>query len=116
MDGSCIPVSGFDRGIRTGRDGCAGPERSVLIGHHVFDGQRVHIVHHGFHYAIVDEADSILIDEARIPLIIAGAAEDTPAESEILAEIAKKLKAETDFQFDEHFRNVSLTDSGLKSA
>jgi len=50
------------------------------------------IVHRPFHYAIVDEADSILIDEARVPLIIAGAAEDTIADAYRIAHVARQLE------------------------
>ncbi|MFQ5631968.1 MAG: DEAD/DEAH box helicase, partial [bacterium] len=72
------------------------------------------IVHRAFNFAIVDEADSILIDEARVPLIIAGAAEDTIAETFHMAQIAHQLEEKNDFEFDEYARNFHLTENGLK--
>ncbi|PIQ66485.1 MAG: preprotein translocase subunit SecA [Candidatus Zambryskibacteria bacterium CG11_big_fil_rev_8_21_14_0_20_42_18] len=70
----------------------------------------------GHYYAIVDEIDSILIDEARTPLIISG---NTGAAGELyekFAKIAQGLKAETDFTVDEKLRAVSLTDDGISKA
>ncbi len=72
------------------------------------------IVHRDFHYAIIDEADSILIDEARVPLIIAGAAENFVVDTFRMAQIARGLHENIDFQFDEYARNIFLTDQGLK--
>ena len=68
-----------------------------------------------FFYAIVDEVDSILIDEARTPLIISGPAEDT---SELYAKVdAVVVKlTESDFKKDEKDRHVTLTESGVDSA
>lgn len=67
----------------------------------------------GFHFAIVDEVDSILIDEARTPLIISGAAEDS---SELYRQIDKvmPLLSDTDFEKDEKQRNITLTESGVE--
>ncbi len=70
------------------------------------------IVHRNFNYALIDEADSILIDEARIPLIIAGAADDFLADTYRLADLARKLEKGIDFEFDEYARNYFLTDYG----
>lgn len=75
---------------------------------------REKIVHRDFNYAIVDEADSILIDEARVPLIIAGGSEDYVADTYYLAKISRDLEENQDYQFDEYGRNVYLTDDGLK--
>ncbi|MCI0493763.1 accessory Sec system translocase SecA2, partial [candidate division KSB1 bacterium] len=75
---------------------------------------RTNIVHRDFHYAVIDEADSILIDEARVPLIIAGASDDFVADSFRMAQIARGLQEKIDFQFDEYARNIFLTDQGLK--
>jgi len=72
------------------------------------------VVHRDFHYTIIDEADSILIDEARVPLIIAGASEDFVADTFRMAQIARCLQENIDFQFDEYARNIFLTDHGLK--
>ena len=65
-----------------------------------------------FFYAIVDEVDSILIDEARTPLIISGPAEDT---SELYAKVDAVVAqlTESDFKKDEKDRHVTLTESGV---
>jgi preprotein translocase subunit SecA len=66
-----------------------------------------------FNYAIVDEADSILIDEARTPLIISGSAEDS---SELYNKINIVIPhlTDADFEKDEKQRSVTLTDSGVE--
>ncbi len=69
-------------------------------------------VHRLFHFAIIDEADSILIDEARIPLVIAGASDDYLADTYYMADIVRKLEKSIDFEFDEFARNIHLTDIG----
>ena len=68
-----------------------------------------------FFYAIVDEVDSILIDEARTPLIISGPAEDT---SELYAKVDAVVAqlTESDFKKDEKDRHVTLTESGVDNA
>ncbi len=68
-----------------------------------------------FFYAIVDEVDSILIDEARTPLIISGPAEDT---SELYAKVDAVVAqfTESDFKKDEKDRHVTLTESGVDTA
>ena len=68
-----------------------------------------------FFYAIVDEVDSILIDEARTPLIISGPAEDT---SELYAKVDAVVAqfGESDFKKDEKDRHVTLTESGADTA
>ena len=58
---------------------------------------RADIVHHNFNFAIIDEADSILIDEARIPLVIAGASDFLDVDPHQVAQVAKKLKRTTCF-------------------
>lgn len=70
-------------------------------------------VHRNFNYAIIDEADSILIDEARIPLVIASASDDFVEESFRMAETVKKLDKNRDLEFDEYSRNIFFTDEGL---
>ena len=66
------------------------------------------------HYAIVDEVDSILIDEARTPLIISGSVEDSTAKYKQLISVAKTLTIESDFTVDEKHKNVVLTEDGTK--
>jgi preprotein translocase subunit SecA len=64
------------------------------------------------HFAIVDEVDSILIDEARTPLIISGPAETSPELYNAVDKIIPLLSAE-DFDLDEKGRNVTLTEEGV---
>jgi preprotein translocase subunit SecA len=71
------------------------------------------MVHRPFHYAIVDEVDSILIDEARTPLIISGPTEDN---SELYIRVDKLIPAleDGDYEKDEKQRTVALTESGVE--
>ncbi len=71
------------------------------------------LVHRPFHYAIVDEADSILIDEARVPLVIAGSVEARRIDPYRAAEIVRNLDAKRDFQTDEFARNAHFTEAGV---
>ncbi|MGQ9683188.1 MAG: preprotein translocase subunit SecA [Anaerolineae bacterium] len=66
------------------------------------------------HYAIVDEVDNILIDEARTPLIISGPAEESAAEYQRFARLVEPLREGEDYTVDEKMRAVSLTDSGVE--
>ncbi len=72
------------------------------------------IVHRNFNYAIVDEADSIMIDEARIPLVIAGTSDESGENRYLMARIASQMKENLDFEFDEYARNIHLTEKGEK--
>ena len=67
-------------------------------------------------YAIIDEIDSILIDEARTPLIISAPAPDTANLYTTFAQIAKTLKADEHFTVDEKSKSASLTDAGIEMA
>lgn len=67
----------------------------------------------GQNFAIVDEVDSILIDEARTPLIISAAAEESAGLYRQFAQIIPKLSAETDYVVDEKMHAVNLTDLGM---
>ncbi len=66
------------------------------------------------HYAIVDEVDSILIDEARTPLIISAPAEESADLYAKFALVAPKLKQDVHFEIDEKARAVSIKDEGIK--
>ncbi len=70
----------------------------------------------GFNYAIVDEVDSILIDEARTPLIISGPAEESTQLYYILNRVAPQLKRDQDFTIDEKARTLALTEDGVARA
>ena len=71
------------------------------------------MVQRELHYAIVDEVDSILIDEARTPLIISGAAEDSARHYMRFAQIVPQLKAERDYNVDEKARTIAITEEGV---
>lgn len=68
------------------------------------------------HYAIIDEVDSILIDEARTPLIISGEAEKSTSLYTQANVFAKMLKNEDDYNFDEKTKAVQLTEQGTDKA
>ncbi|MBV8453827.1 MAG: preprotein translocase subunit SecA, partial [Deltaproteobacteria bacterium] len=65
------------------------------------------------HYAIVDEVDSILIDEARTPLIISGASEESTDTYYVVDRVMPRLHAEEHFTVDEKLRTASLTEDGV---
>lgn len=67
-------------------------------------------------YAIVDEVDSILIDEARTPLIISGMVEENTEKFRRLGGLAKKLVADTHFILEEKNKNIHLTEEGIEFA
>ncbi len=72
------------------------------------------MVQRGLHYGIVDEVDSILIDEARTPLIISGAAEQAADLYVQVDKIIPRLKRDVDFVVDEKAHNTMLTDEGVE--
>ena len=71
-------------------------------------------VQRGHHYAIIDEVDSILIDEARTPLIIAAPDAQSSEFYRTFAKVAARLEKETDFEVDEKRRTVAITDAGIE--
>ena len=71
-------------------------------------------VQRGFHYAIIDEVDSILIDEARTPLIISAPSGERAEEYYTFARIAEKLKRDIDYTLDEKQRTAQWTEEGIK--
>ncbi|MDD5032977.1 MAG: preprotein translocase subunit SecA [Candidatus Pacebacteria bacterium] len=74
------------------------------------------MVQRGYNYAVVDEVDSILIDEARTPLIISSPDEESADLYKTFAKIVPRLAAEQDFTIDEKKRAVSLTEEGIEKA
>jgi len=68
------------------------------------------------HYAIIDEVDNILIDEARTPLIISGPADQDLGKYSEADRVAKQLRKEEHFTVDEKQHNVTLTDEGVREA
>ena len=85
-----------------------------------FDFLRMHLcrepealVHRSFHFALVDEADSILIDEARVPLVIAGARPTSQTSLYRIAEVVGTLEKTADWETDDNERNAFLTERGF---
>lgn len=70
----------------------------------------------GYHFAIVDEIDSILIDEARTPLIISAPVAEAESLYARFSSIASTLKPEEDYAIDEKRKQIELTDSGIEKA
>ncbi len=66
------------------------------------------------HYAIVDEVDSILIDESRTPLIISGSTDESTKKYYLINKIIPNLREEKDYEINEKDRNVLLTEDGVK--
>ncbi len=79
-----------------------------------FDSER--LVQRTLHYAIVDEVDSILVDEARTPLIISGPAEKSTNLYYDVNSVIPRLTKERDFTIDEKARTVALTEEGIPAA
>ena len=74
------------------------------------------LVQRPYNYAIIDEVDSILIDEARTPLIISGRVEQSAKTYQLMATIAPKLEKTTDYEVDEKNKNIILTEDGIDKA
>ena len=72
-----------------------------------------HKVQRELNYAIVDEVDNILIDEARTPLIISGPAEEPVQHYYTFAKLAPRLQAEEDYAIDERTQAISMTPEGI---
>ena len=70
----------------------------------------------GHHFAVVDEIDSILIDEARTPLIISAPAAESENLYKTFAELARKLSLDVDYTVDEKRKAIQLTDAGITKA
>jgi preprotein translocase subunit SecA len=72
-------------------------------------------VHRNFYAALIDEADSILIDEARVPLVIAGDEKPTMALAYRVDEVTRHFRRSAHFTVDEAGRNIGLTDAGIRA-
>jgi preprotein translocase subunit SecA len=72
------------------------------------------MVQRDLHYAIVDEVDNILVDEARTPLIISGPAEDATESYGRFARIVPRLRQDEDFTIEQRTRSISLTEEGIE--
>mgnify|MGYP001210683268 CR=1 FL=1 len=78
--------------------------------------QKEQQVQRGHFYCIVDEVDSILIDEARTPLIISGPSEDDTQPYHVADGVARELIRGVDFEVEEKERNLALTETGIAKA
>ena len=74
------------------------------------------LVQRPYNYAIIDEVDSILIDEARTPLIISGRLEKSAETYKLMAKIAPQLEKVKDYEVDEKNKNIILTEDGIDRA
>ena len=74
------------------------------------------LVQRPYNYAIIDEVDSILIDEARTPLIISGRLEKSAELYQLMSKIAPQLKKDVDYEVDEKNKNIILTEEGIDRA
>ncbi len=74
------------------------------------EGKTVH------NFAIVDEVDSILIDEARTPLIISSTTSESEDLYKVFAKLVRKFNREEDYTVDEKFKSISLTETGINKA
>ncbi len=72
------------------------------------------MVQNGHYYAIIDEVDSILIDEARTPLIISGVAFGTTEAYRKFAQVIPRLEIDKDFEIDEKARTAAITEEGVE--
>ncbi len=72
------------------------------------------IIQRPFNYAIIDEIDSILIDEARTPLVISGASDDRTELYKIADGFVKFFSKDEDFDIDEKHKNINITEQGLE--
>lgn len=79
-------------------------------------GQLADMVQRGHHFAIVDEVDSILIDEARTPLIISAPDTEPTQKYYEFAKLVDKLSSDTDYVIDEKHRTANLSEAGLSKA
>ena len=67
-----------------------------------------------YHYAIIDEVDSVLIDEAKTPLIVAGKMQADADLHMIAARLAKRFKQDVDFDFDDETKSTALSETGIE--
>ena len=74
------------------------------------------LVQRPYNYAIIDEVDSILIDEARTPLIISGRLEKSAETYQLMAKVAPQLEKIKDYEVDEKNKNIILTEDGIDKA
>ena len=74
------------------------------------------LVQREHHYVLIDEVDSILIDEARVPLILSTSSEDAQGIYTTMNKVAQSLIKDVDYEVDEKLRAISITDAGINKA
>ena len=74
------------------------------------------LVQRSLETALIDEADSILLDEARIPLVVAGGNVSPNAGARRMADVVRQLERRREYTLDPHGRNVGITDLGIRNA
>lgn len=79
-------------------------------------GSQEMLVQRPYNYAIIDEVDSILIDEARTPLIISGRLDKSAETYQLMAKVAPQLEKIKDYEVDEKNKNIILTEDGIDRA
>ena len=79
-------------------------------------GSQEMLLQRPYNYAIIDEVDSILIDEARTPLIISGRLEKSAETYKLMAKIAPQMTKDADYEVDEKNKNIILTEDGIDHA
>ncbi|MEZ4989064.1 MAG: accessory Sec system translocase SecA2 [Saprospiraceae bacterium] len=72
------------------------------------------LIQRPFYFAIVDEADALMIDEARNPLVLAGNVDRTGIDAYAMARLVDQLQAGTDFEINDYSRNIYLTEEGIR--
>ena len=127
VDGADLQDAGDDRRRDRSRSGRRAAARRLRCGHYFRHQQRIRLrlsarqhevrpedcVQRGHHFAIVDEVDSILIDEARTPLIISGPAEESTDQYYRIDKIIPKLILDIDYTLDEKTALSTLTEEGV---
>ena len=122
LDMTCLPVTN-DLSPQARRESYAADITYATNNELGFDYLRDHMavtpeqqVQRPLHFAIVDEVDSILIDESRTPLIISGPTEDKTGLYKAVDAIMPAFNSDVDFELDEKQRSVALTDEGMDKA
>lgn len=72
------------------------------------------LIQRDFYFAIVDEADALMIDEARNPLVLAGAIDEAEVDVNAVAQLAATLSVGEDFELNDYARNIFLTETGIR--
>ena len=131
MDGAAIEFLGLTAGVILHQQEYGPKREAVRLRHHLRHVQRVRLDYlrdnmrwsaeeqvqrRGLNYAIVDEVDNILIDEARTPLIISGPSEESTDKYYVADRIARKLRKDEHYTVKEKEKSANLTEAGIAVA